>query len=181
MASKSSSGFAGSTPSPGRRTTEAWSANQISPPRSPGRSAAKPPGGGTLTRQFDREGAPRSGLRLHSDRPAVAFHDPPRDREPQAAARVAALKPLEQPRQPLLFYAGSVVGDGDHRPGRTAVYAQPHLRTARAYPDGVVDQVGHRLPEQVLVGVDASVLTHLSDDVHAGCRGLRGVGAHHVR
>src|SRR5438445_13859162 len=122
MASRSSNGFAVSTPSPGNQTTEASSDRkvlfpiygEVPPQAGKGRGRRGRPN--PLTRQLDREGAPRPWLGLDPDRAAVSLHDSPGDGQAETAAGIAALKSLEEPRPAIFLHPGSVVRHPRPRP-----------------------------------------------------------------
>src|SRR4029077_6002283 len=98
-------------PSPVNPTTGASSASELQ-----------------LARQLDRERAPRAPRGLDPNRAAMPLHHTSRDRQPQPAARIAALEALEQRGQALPPEAGPAVPGVD--PG--ALPPKPHLGAARA-------------------------------------------------
>ena len=116
-----------------------------------------------LHRQLDREGddeaRPLAGERLDRDRPSVGFHEPLRDRKPEAGPgpRVAAPGPSVERLEDAVTLrgadAGSLVDHTDRHPRSVPADVHRHGQAARV-AHGVLEQVGERSLQVCGIGPD---------------------------
>src|SRR5689334_9035132 len=108
--------------------------------------------------QCKAEPRPGAWRILHPDALAVRLDERPRDREPEAGARVvlAAREEPEDLLPPAGGHAGASVGDGylDRVAVRAELSADQHAAVGGAVPDRVVDQVGEHPGHEHEVRVD---------------------------